>query len=272
MSFYYRKCNRCLKNIPKANADVYELLKNIMFRTEDILKLEDICGRLFTAFQNGEVNDIQQYLSNNDGIQTCIIKQILPLYVACYKGHTDIVKILLENYEEKFTEDEHSPYQLNHKKENCTIVQQLLNMNAYGLGGDRSLFEMVIFSPLHIACQKGNRDVVDYLLKNGADVNLCSADGTCPLYLACQEGHAGTVLHMLLERNVDVDHRNNAGKSPLHVACLKNQIDIVKYLLIKGANINVRDNKENSPLDLALDHGWIDLAQFLKDKGATSKH
>lgn len=41
-------------------------------------------------------------------------------------------------------------------------------------------------SPLHIACQNNNKSIVQLLLNNGADINLCTKAGLSPLHIACQ--------------------------------------------------------------------------------------
>jgi ankyrin repeat protein len=40
------------------------------------------------------------------------------------------------------------------------------------------------YTPLHVACIKGNIDIVNILLKCNSSVNLCSPDGYTPLHLA----------------------------------------------------------------------------------------
>jgi ankyrin repeat protein len=41
------------------------------------------------------------------------------------------------------------------------------------------------YTPLHLACIKGNIDIVNILLKCNSSVNLCGTDGYTPLHLAC---------------------------------------------------------------------------------------
>lgn len=46
------------------------------------------------------------------------------------------------------------------------------------------------FGPLHYACQLGNADMVETLLKAGADVNVMSADKLMPIHLAISTAQA----------------------------------------------------------------------------------
>ena len=45
------------------------------------------------------------------------------------------------------------------------------------------------WTPLHIACQDGDRDMAATLLEAGADPNGPLYDGTTPLYIAAMCGH-----------------------------------------------------------------------------------
>ena len=76
-------------------------------------------------------------------------------------------------------------------------------------------------SPLYTACQEGHSDVVDVLLKNGADINqannvgkrpcygalilylFLSQDGATPLYVASQEGHRH-IVNILIQNGADI--------------------------------------------------------------------
>ena len=48
-------------------------------------------------------------------------------------------------------------------------------------------------SPLYVASQRGNLDVVKYLLTRGANIEEKFDNGYTPLFIACVEGHPNVV-------------------------------------------------------------------------------
>lgn len=41
------------------------------------------------------------------------------------------------------------------------------------------------YSFLYIVCENGNKKIVELLLNNGVNVNLCIEDGLCFFYIVC---------------------------------------------------------------------------------------
>ena len=118
------------------------------------------------------------------------------------------------------------------------------------------------FCPLHLACEKQDKAIVQILLKNGADVHqklpveACAGskspsdlealdDLYAPIHFAVDYSSGGdsSLLEMLLKHGADVNHPLLDGTTPLHIAIQANDkrmIPTVEYLLKKGANINCR--------------------------------
>lgn len=71
----------------------------------------------------------------------------------------------------------------------------------------------------------GRRDVVDYLLLNGANVHACDDGGLISLHNACSFGHA-EVVNLLLQHGADANSRDNWNYTPLHEAAIKGKIDV----------------------------------------------
>ena len=53
-------------------------------------------------------------------------------------------------------------------------------------------------TPLFVAAQNGHADVCRQLVEAGADINAMRAGGFTALYIACQHGHEDVVLYTLL--------------------------------------------------------------------------
>ena len=97
---------------------------------------------------------------------------------------------------------------------------------------------------LMIMAKAGNVEMVDYLLKKGANVNFkfvrrggVNLQGDSALIYAVRYGHI-EVAKKLIENGGNVNDKNLAGQSVLGVACYNNREDMVDLLISNGADVN----------------------------------
>jgi ankyrin repeat protein len=75
------------------------------------------------------------------------------------------------------------------------------------------------------------------------------------IHEAAEKGDVAT-LKVLLERNPElINGKDFYGETSLHYACVRGHIDVVEFLIKKGANLHVKDNDEFSPLHFATGSG-----------------
>lgn len=122
-------------------------------------------------------------------------------------------------------------------------------------------------SPLYVACQNGHRQVVEVLLKAGANPNLETEDKATPLFIAAQMGH-GAIVKMLLANGADVEILNFTNASPLFIASQHNHVDIVKVLLEASPCVNSQTKSGASPTYIAAQEGSLGALKLLLDAGA----
>lgn len=66
----------------------------------------------------------------------------------------------------------------------------------------------------------------------------------------------------------EINATNSEGSSPLMIACSYGDIDLVKLLLEKGAQLNFLSDSGQTPLLAAVSSGNLELVKFLIEKGA----
>lgn len=121
---------------------------------------------------------------------------------------------------------------------------------------------------LHWATFDGQKDMIDLLLKKGADVNAPGGvRSSTPLHMACVSGRE-EIVKILVENGADVKARNSAGMTPLHLAAEGGHVGIMEFLISKGADINAKDNNGLTPLKAAIEAGKNNSADFLRKEGA----
>ena len=76
------------------------------------------------------------------------------------------------------------------------------------------------------------------------DLNLQRRDGWTPLHLACWNGHKD-VVHELIESNCKINERTNDGTGALHLAAVKGCDNIVQKLLDSGIAPDMQDKVIN---------------------------
>lgn len=88
-----------------------------------------------------------------------------PLFIACKRGHVDIVKYLIEE-----------------------CYANIEQRGKYEVSDDRSVH---CVTPLWCAAVSGNLEVIKCLISHGADVNAVSDSGSTPVRSACFMTHIG---------------------------------------------------------------------------------
>lgn len=114
----------------------------------------------------------------------------------------------------------------------------------------------------------GDFDGAKAAVDAGADVNYRGFGGFTPLLAAAKNGHLEVVKY-LVEHGADIDKSdNNRRKTPLLAAAFEGHFEIVKYLVDKGANVNVQAINGWTPLH---DAAWVanfEIVKYLVDHGA----
>jgi ankyrin repeat protein len=85
-----------------------------------------------------------------------------------------------------------------------------------------------------MALEKGHLGLAQLLLKHGADPNARGVDGQTLLHVSCRYGN-WKVVRELLKLNVDVNSRDNQGRTPHQIALEKRRKEVVQLLLEHGA-------------------------------------
>ena len=103
-------------------------------------------------------------------------------------------------------------------------------------------------TPLVVAAKLGRTDAVKALLESGADPNIGDKFGRMPLHWGL--GQKETVEH-LLNKGADVDATGKEGATALHVAAQRGEVEAAGLLIAKGADVNAKDNGGKTPLQMA---------------------
>ncbi|XP_053917614.1 kinase D-interacting substrate of 220 kDa isoform X5 [Cuculus canorus] len=123
-------------------------------------------------------------------------------------------------------------------------------------------------TPLMLAAEQGNLEIVQELLKKGANCNLEDADNWTALISAAKEGHTAVVAE-LLNHNVNLEHRDLGGWTALMWASYKGRTEVARLLLEKGANPNITGMQYSVyPIIWAAGRGHSDIVHLLLQYGA----
>ncbi len=125
-------------------------------------------------------------------------------------------------------------------------------------------------SPLTIAAEKGNMDIIQMLVEDGhANVNDVSSYGITPLIAAAAAGR-GEAIEYLVKNGADVTAKDDTGKTALLYAVNFDAPKAVESLIkLDNKAINLPDKEGNTPLVYAAQKGLSNNAKALITYGAS---
>ncbi|KAJ9597265.1 hypothetical protein L9F63_011869 [Diploptera punctata] len=121
-------------------------------------------------------------------------------------------------------------------------------------------------TPLHVACCEGNREVVEYLLLNGASVHAKDRFDNTPLMDAIQfDNHQVIKLLVQCGAHLALKQSTIIGEK-LCSAAARGNLKRLQSFEFAGANMNLADCSGNTALHLAALHGNEKIVEYLLSK------
>ncbi|XP_058254273.1 kinase D-interacting substrate of 220 kDa B isoform X7 [Hemibagrus wyckioides] len=122
-------------------------------------------------------------------------------------------------------------------------------------------------TPLMFAAEQGSVEIVQELIRRGANVNLDDVDCWTALISASKEGHV-EVVQELLANNANLEHRDMGGWTALMWGAYKGRVEVARLLLEKGANPNITGQYGVYPIIWAAGRGHAEIVRLLLQHGA----
>jgi ankyrin repeat protein len=114
----------------------------------------------------------------------------------------------------------------------------------------KELAYAAIRNALGDAISKGDLETTKKILGKGRQINARRPDGgSTPLSNAALYGHLD-IVNFLIERGAYVEATNEDGNTPLHVAAFLCRTEIVKTLLENGSMPTTKNKRGESPIDI----------------------
>ncbi|MFI5334808.1 MAG: ankyrin repeat domain-containing protein [Chlamydiales bacterium] len=194
---------------------------------------------LHEACENGDLKTVKTLLQSRDAlnlVSTPDLKGVVPLLYACMNGHEEIAELLLDAGADVNSRDPAGGTAFYYA---CIAKSWNLARLLMDYKGDANLQGAMGFSPLIHVIEDENW--VEFLLENGADVNVIATDGSTALSRACADNNT-RIVQLLLEQGARPNQGvyNFKGKElpPLHLACKHNNFEITKMLIEAGADVH----------------------------------
>ncbi|EQC26788.1 TKL protein kinase [Saprolegnia diclina VS20] len=135
-----------------------------------------------------------------------------------------------------------------------TLIESGVHPDGTGVGDMTPLMHAVHFNDIA---------VIDVLLAYHADVNKACCSHSTAMHQAARQSSSKTIERLLRVENANVNVRDGAQDTPLHLASAEGCLTNVLALVNAGADLEATDVNMNRPLHFAASYGRKDVAALL---------
>ena len=202
-----------------------------------------------------------------------------PLHTAVSKGFFDITKLLVEkgSYVNLQNKEGRTPLFLSVKNKHEQLIKLLIENEAdVRIGYKENSTERFYLvrgknrgraAWHYIAGEQVNEpEIIDLLVKSGANVNAQDAEGFTPLHMAAIHGNL-KIVKKLVDLDADVNIVTTDGKNAAELAHLNEELEIEEYLELKMASSQrTKEKEEDSELaDLLIEAYGLPATYYLTE-------
>ncbi|KAL1869024.1 hypothetical protein Plec18167_008027 [Paecilomyces lecythidis] len=145
-------------------------------------------------------------------------------------------------------------------------------------GADPNALCSIDLTPMSYAIEYASIDIIRLLFDRGADIYK----GQLLHHAIERQSDIIDVVALLLEKGVSINAKMYEDHyfswrlyyfmglgTPLHRAAELGKIDVVRYLISQGADVNIKDAMGQTALDCAAKHGCSDIVDLLRTETKT---
>ena len=283
----------------KSNKKMAPKLPELCFSIESSLNLkmneDEFVTELCSVVRNGKLEKVLEILKNNNfNINTILDETHFErgngtlLHLAIVNDQEEIVQFLV-----KQGADVNKPNKYGQSPFHLAVESGKQNWILDTLDGNEAKVALAE------AIQNGHLKFANELISRGINpgqdfFQKCSFENS-PLLVEAIKKNLDALAHFLLQNGVELEIKDHQGRSPLHIAILKDNLEIVQSLITKGANcleipfylakstevanlilqkgakINAKDKNGLTKLQHAVMKGDEDFVKFLLLNGASTE-
>ena len=237
------------------------------------VSLKICCTPLLVAAVNGHVKILSSLLETGADINAVSEGLYTPLMMAVRCKHIDAVKFLMNQGADANLQDKKGYTALHYVAVYCRLFDAI-HLRCFNNRSDFNIRDADNYTPLMRAVKCLNLDVVNYLLQNGAYLDLEDRCGQRCLEFLVDDGLKTSceILSSLIRNGADIDARiNKMNQTLLMRASFQGGGDIrsekFRLLIENDANLDLQDKSGNTALHYAVNS--YDKSVILVDAGAS---
>ena len=224
-------------------------LVNLLIANQAKISTNDENGvkAIHYAVQGGNKEVIRTLVSNGASLNDCDDRKNTVLHYVCDAGNDHLVEFILRYLHVSDFRNVFGSTALHLASIHCNKESlELLIQNGY----NPTILNHNNNTPLDIAVRYNKKVNADYLREHMLSIDFKERQAKEQLYFAVMNGNLQFLIEKLDPKVVnDLDY---FGKSLLYYAITAENLEIVKYLVKRGANIHVVDEFEHSALLIAI--------------------
>jgi len=249
---------------------------------------------LHESAADGDIEQVKLLISKGADVNEKDKEGRTALHYASEKSHIEVAKLLISQgaYVNAMDRNWAKPLHYAAMHGDRQTVELLLNegadVDAQDASGRRPWFEAMKklkkflveginvntraeykTTALHAAANSGKKDIVEFLVNKGANVDARDSFGLAPLYYAALHNYEDIVI--LLDKGTEINAKDKKGYTLLYYAMWDEGDkgkDTIKLLISKGANVKEKDPDGFTLLNWAIWLGYKDIVELLINNGA----
>ena len=238
------------------NLDQMKVVEKLLdFGVNVDLQSNTLKSPLHFAVEGSNLTIVKKLLKHKAFVDSQDVRKSTPLHVCAFVGNIKIAKELLKYGAKinRLNENGNSALYIAIHKKMFEMAEFLLEYGAIYVGKRYENYVSDISRILHDASYEGHFQVCKIVLENGASVDG-NTDQMSPLHFAAEDEYLD-ILELLIKHGANVNYRDEDNITPFNGAVRYNHAEVVQRFFELGTNLdlNIRNDYGNTAFEDAVD-------------------